>query len=345
MDTLGKVLLAGLLGTVAWKIVGPVRRQKLWTFLDEAAAFAERRRQEEERQKQVALAQAAASIGSESTSLALPLPTANSHVTIPISTVEPDAQWRKVIIPPSVVLVLGKRGSGKSAVGFRLLEIYRYHLTPYVVGVPDTARKLLPDWIGIAATLEELPFKSIALVDEAYLHYHARGSMAAASKTMSQAINLSRQKEQTLIFVSQEARQVDKNIASSANVVVFKDLGILQLEFDRPELNKLATQAKEALAMVTGDRRGWGFVYAPDADFMGILGNTLPSFWKPSLSRLFATEAVPAQPRTPQPMSPQEKAAKAKEMKANGASYSVIAQALGVTKGTVVNYLRRQGAP
>jgi len=209
-----------------------------------------------------------------------------------------------------------------------------------VVGVPATARKLLPDWIAIAATLEDLPSRSIALVDEAYLHYHARGSMAAASRTMSQAINLSRQNEQTLIFVSQEARQVDKNIASSANVVVFKDLGMLQLEFDRRELNKVATQAKEALSVVTGDRRGWNFVYAPDADFMGILGNALPSFWKQSLSRLFATEAMPARSRNPQPMSPQEKAAKAKEMKAAGASYSVIANNLGVTRGTVVNYVK-----
>ena len=92
--------------------------------------------------------------------------------------------------------------------------------------------------------------------------------------------------------------------------------------------------------MVTGDRRGWSFVYAPDADFIGVVGNALPSFWKPSLSHLFATEAVPAQPRIPQPMSPQEKAAKAKEMKANGASYSVIANNLGVTRGNIVNYLK-----
>jgi len=30
----------------------------------------------------------------------------------------------------------------------------------------------------------------------------------------------------------------------------------------------------------------------------------------------------------------------AKEMRANGATYSMIAEALGVTRGTVVNYLK-----
>jgi len=49
---------------------------------------------------------------------------------------------------------------------------------------------------------------------------------------MSQHLILSRQRQQTLIFVSQEAPQVDRNIASSVNVVIFKGLGILKLEFE-----------------------------------------------------------------------------------------------------------------
>ena len=37
---------------------------------------------------------------------------------------------------PSIVLVLGKRGSGKTALGYRLLELLRGHAEPYVVGIP-----------------------------------------------------------------------------------------------------------------------------------------------------------------------------------------------------------------
>ncbi len=143
-------------------------------------------------------------------------------------------------MPPAVVLIAGKRGSGKSALAYRLLELFRFRLTPYVVGVPSGARRLLPYWIGITATLEYLPNRCIALVDGAYLHYHSRGSMAAASRSMSQAFKLSRQREQTLILVSQETRQVDRNVASSASVIVFKQLVVLQTKFDRPELEELA---------------------------------------------------------------------------------------------------------
>lgn len=239
-----------------------------------------------------------------------------------------------------MVLILGKRGSGKSALGYRLLELFRYVADIYVVGIPEEARKLLPEWIGIVPSLEDLPAKCIALVDEAYLPYHARGSMTAKSKAMSQALNLSRQKEQTIIFISQDAGQIDKNILGSANVLVFKELGMLQLEFDRPQLTKLATQAKQALDSVQGNKQRWSFVYAPDADFRGLMENELPSFWKPRLSRLFAIGPASPTRRQPKSMTSRDRQKRALELRAQGASYGVIARELGVSRGTAVNYIK-----
>ena len=116
---------------------------------------------------------------------------------------------------------------------------------------------------------------------------------------MSQLLNLSLQREQTLIFVSPEAKQVDLNIVDSARMIVFRDPGVLQLEFDRPELNKIATQANEALATVKDNLRRWSFVYGPDTDFLGLLENELPPFRKPSLSRLFAAGDAISPPGNP----------------------------------------------
>ena len=318
---------------VAWK-----NRDKILGWLEQSALQAQFKAEELERQRQDAILLEVMDrvIETLKASQSTPIPIIGSQQPW---IGELDAGWRRVITHPAVILILGKRGSGKSALGYRLLELFRYGPRPYVVGVPNSARRQLPDWIGIVATLDDVPPKSIALVDEAYLHYHARGSMAHESKVMSQELNLSRQREQSLIFVSQEARQVDKNIVSSASVVVFKDLGALQLEFDRPELTKIATLAKDALASVKADRRQ-SFVYSPDADFLGLLQNNLPSFWKPSLSRLFAAGDAVSTSKVPKKMTTQEKAEKAKEMREGGASYGEIALVLGVTRGTVVNYVR-----
>ncbi len=258
----------------------------------------------------------------------------------PLPEVETDARWRDVLMPPAVVLVLGKRDGGKSALAYRLLELFRYRLSPYVVGAPATARQLLPDWIGIAPTLEELPNKSIAIIDEAYLTYHARESMAQESKAMSQALNLSRQREQVLIFVTQEARQVDKNIASAASVVVFKEPGMLQPEFERPELRKLVAEAAKAFNGISEDKQKWSYVYSPDAGFLGLLEGQLASFWKPSLSKLYAGQQAPAASRTAKSLTPEEKAEMARKLRGQDLSYSQIAQRLGVSKATVANYIK-----
>jgi hypothetical protein len=162
--------------------------------------------------------------------------------------------------------------------------------------------------------------------------------MAVGARTMSQLINLSRQREQTLIFVSQEARQLDRNIASSASVIIFKDLGMLQLKFDRRELNDWAIQAREKFATVKGDKRQWSFVCAPDANFADLVSNSLPSFWHERLSRIFAVAGEPAA-RAPKKMPRSQRIERARELSRQGLSQGKIAPLLGVSRPTIKNYL------
>ena len=346
--TKNKLLAGGAIGALAWGALGPERRRKagelLLSFLNAVVVAEERKRLEQAAMQSEASQQAVAPLAVTqlaelmSTGRFPSAPAPSQSLAAP--DVEPDARWREVILPPSVVLVVGKRGSGKSALAYRLLELFRYRLTPHVVGSPSQARRLLPEWIGIVPDLDDLPHDGIAVVHEAYMSFHSRRSMAEESKAMSQNVNLSRQRNQTLIFVSQEARQVDRNIASAANVVVFKELGMLQQDFDRPELRRLVGQASEALERIQGDRRPWAYVYSPDADCLGIVENQLPTFWKPALSRLFASGDTSESVRRVGKRSPRERAARAMELRAKRYSYSQIAQELGVSKSTVLNYLR-----
>jgi len=348
-------------GVAAWNVLRPEVRDEIREFLSNEIAAYNRRQQEIERQQRIqeiwadfssaleASIKSLTPISISATPLAItenPLGTTLASPTISLSSLfsekplERDTAWLMKIVHPSVVLILGKPGSGKSALGYRLLELLRYVADIYVVGFPEQARSLLPECIGIVPSLEDLPNKCIALVDEAYLAYHSRGSMTAKSKAMSQALNLYRQKEQTIIFITQEAGHIDKNIVGSANVLIFKELGMLQLEFDRPQLNKLATQAKQALDSVQGNKQRWSFVYAPDNDFLGLMENELPSFWKPRLSRAFATGTASPTKRAPKSMTLQDRQQRALELRAQGASYGVIASELGVRRGTAVNYIK-----
>lgn len=341
--------LAGLKGTQLrdCSIIGTIADCALGLNLDVAIDQAlEQARQEQIRQETITKIESIfqskeLSIKSDTSESQMPLLPKTCNQNTGVLEGEEERKWRKVIIHPSVVLILGKRGSGKSALGYYLLMLLHKAYPTYLVGVPKKAQYLLPDWIGIIPNLEMLPPKSVALVDEAYLHYHARQSNTDASIVMSKLLNLSRQKSQTIIFISQEARQLDRNIVSSADVIVFKDLGILQTDFDRRELNRIALQAKQVFDSSKGDRRSWNYIYSPNADFIGPLKNTLSSFWSKKLSNIFANNIGGNESaiRLSQTMTLDEKTKLAKELSRNNHSIGQIAGILGVCKGTVFNYL------
>ena len=258
----------------------------------------------------------------------------------PVSKPEPDPRWRTVIRPPAIIVILGMLGGGKTAVGYFLLELFRFQLNLFVVGVPQAASQLLPPWIGIVSSLADVPPGSIALLDESYLPFHSRRSMAAESKAMSQLINLCRQRDLTIILVSPDARQIDINLVSSANVIIAKEPSAMRIKFERPEVRPILERADAQFSIVRGDKRGWSYVYAPDVGFEGMLPNGLASFWSPRLSKVFAQGMEPSAPRAPQRPSADQRIREAQRLDALGSSNAEIARTIGVSKATVVNYLR-----
>jgi hypothetical protein len=260
---------------------------------------------------------------------------ANSAKELEVSNGE--NKWLEIMVRPCVVLILGKRGSGKSALGYRLLELFRYKRSPYVLGIPEQAARLLPDCIGIVQNLAEIPPHSIVLIDEAHLPFSSRESFKAYNKQVSKFISLTRQKDLILIFVTQEARQADRNIASSADVFVFKQLGVLQLKFDRPELGKIAARAKQELDVIGSGKVRWSYVLSQDADFEGLVSNSLATFWNEALSCAFAMTSLSTTGRTAKYPAREEQAAKAKEIYLNVRSYRKGAEILGVSVGKFYN--------
>ena len=141
-----KVIVGGLAGVTVWKAIGPNGQRQVIDALDHLAAEFNRRQQEEERQN--ALDRIIQSMNNPSVALRpilphLETPAGPSPAVFPFTAapVEVDARWREVIVPPAVILILGKKGAGKSALAYRLLELFRYRLTPYVVGAPTLEKR------------------------------------------------------------------------------------------------------------------------------------------------------------------------------------------------------------
>lgn len=334
--------IAGARGSKLSRIAffGPISEQALGYTLEDVVAAMERERQKKERDAALAnLTKRLSEIDLSLLKINITKPL-NCNLAIPSKQIPVYSKWRDVIKHPAIVLVLGGRGSGKSAVSYRVIEDFRYSLSPYVVGFPEHSKSLLPDWMGIERKLEDVPPKSISIVDEAYLSHHAREWQKIENRDICRLLNLSRQQDKTIIFVAQLGRQLDIDIVSSADVLILKNPGMLQAKFDRPEFRDILIEAKEAFQTVKGDSRRWSYVYSQGANFAGLLENELPTFWSPKLSKVYANSGDMALPKLLNKMDREEKKQKATELNAKGWSQSKIAEYLGVaSKGTIFNWI------
>jgi len=333
--------VAGLRGSrlKGCTFLGPISEQVFGYSLEDVVVVMEQERLKKEREA------ALANLTERLRKIDLSLPKVNqteglnSTLEIPPKQIPPYSKWREVIKHPAIVLVLGGRGSGKSAVSYQVLEDFRYSLSPYVVGFPEKSKGLLPEWIGIEERLENVPHKSIIIVDEAYLSHHAREWQKTGNRDICRLLNLSRQQDKTIVFIAQLSRQLDIDIVSSADVLIVKNLGMLQPRFDRPEFRDILLEAKQAFQSVKGDIRRWSYVYSQNTNFADLIENELPSFWSPKLSNVYASIGELASPKLPKNMTDEEKKQKAKELNNEGWSQSKLAVYLGVAKSTIFNWI------
>lgn len=326
----------------ACAILGPIAERTLGITAEEVLAKWQRQQQEKEKQEIIKkVLQNWANTGQATSQLVKK----HEEVVEPSTTkqidIAKDHKWLKIIPHPSVVIIIGRRGSGKSALAYWLLELYRYRALSFVLGMPQQVRKLLPEWLGIINDPNDAPQGSTLLVDEAYLRFSARESQKLSNREISRIVNLSRQKRLTLIFVTQQASYIDKNLASALDVLVIKEPAPLQTKFERHEINEIVRTAAEKFRVVSGDRRVWSLVYSQAANFFDMLPNSLPSFWNDRLSRVYASSGTLSETKPAGKTTKKEKVRRVKQLHSMGIPVSQIMEDVGVrSRTTVYNYLK-----
>jgi len=277
--------------------------------------------------------------------------------TAPFPTPPVDEALSRLIHHPSVILILGHRGSGKSALAVRLQELLRDVAPAYAIGLPGKASRLLPDWYGLADDTNTIPPNAIIYIPESYRFFHARGTQSSQGRAVGDLVNLSRHRRHTLIFDVQNPAHLDRNIVSEADIVLVKEPGPLQQGFERAQFKRMMDAARVAFAGVGQSRRKRAvWVVAPAAAINGqLMENVLPTFWRDPLSRIFgdtlvgvgnngngasaATGQAPgnrtATPRPGKRTSVEDRREKARRMCAAGYSLSEIGKALGISKSYV----------
>ena len=201
----------------------------------------------------------------------------------------PLTSWAKTIPQTGVIVVLGHRGMGKSALAWWLLENLhtRRRLKTVVVGMPKSKRGLVPDWVEHVDTINKLPEGAIILLDEAALRFSSRRSQTDVNLVISGLVALSRQRKQIILLVCHTARMLDIELIFDSDLVVYKLPSVAHVKFERKETAEYTLKARQALLKLKSPR-SWAYVIDFHQGREGLLKNRLPSFWSEGLSNVWA---------------------------------------------------------
>lgn len=184
----------------------------------------------------------------------------------------------------TIGIILGARGTGKTAFGIRLLENIhaRYRRPCVALGFEESA---LPYFITPVATPKDIPNNSLVLIDEGGILFNSRRSMSNANKLLSQLLLIARHKDLSILFISQNSSNLEVNILRQADFLVLKPSSLMQKDFERKMIQKIYSSIATEFKTLS-EARGATYIYADT--FRGFVSNTLPSFWSEGLSKGFS---------------------------------------------------------
>lgn len=211
-----------------------------------------------------------------------------------------EPKWGKITswaqLPSTgIILIFGHKGEGKTGLAYYLAELATASRRKVAtVGLPEAAQKLFPKrGFTHLATVEDVAAleNHLVVVDEAIFSAHARRSQSAGNVQWARLSAITRHKRHLLLFVSQHNRQLDVELLSSADLVIFKKPSGLHIRLTRAELREEIVEARQGFLKRRQPQR-WCFLIDYHGERKGWLSNPLPGFWKDKLSRAFAAAEV-----------------------------------------------------
>ena len=185
--------------------------------------------------------------------------------------------------PSTIGIILGARGTGKSAIGLKLMENMK-SLSKKKFFAMGFREEDMPSWIKMANSIDEISNDSFVLIDEGGILFSSRKSFSDANKLLSELLLIARHKDLSIVFISQNSANLEINAIRQADYLVMKPSSLLQRDFERKKIKEIYDQAASRFQRYKNNK---GLTYIYSEQFRGFVSNPLPSFWSQKISKSF----------------------------------------------------------
>jgi len=195
------------------------------------------------------------------------------------------ADWRKTVFTSDskIGIILGARGTGKTAIGVKLLENFhtKTRRKCFAMGFSESE---LPTWIRGVDDISLIENDSFVLIDEGGILFSSRKSMSSANTILSNLILIARHKNISILFISQNSSNLEINVLRQADFLLLKPSSLLQKDFERKIIKEIYKQTSEGFR-THKEHKGLTYIYSDQ--FRGFVENALPTFWQEGISKSF----------------------------------------------------------
>ena len=143
----------------------------------------------------------------------------------------------------------------------------------------------MASWIEVVESISEIKNNSLVIIDEGGILFSARRAMTNANKLMSDLLLISRHKNLSIIFISQNSANLEINAIRQADYLVLKPTSLLQKDFERKKIQKIYEEISKDFEKYKNDK---SVAYIYSDEFKGFVKNPLPSFWNVKISKSFS---------------------------------------------------------
>ena len=195
----------------------------------------------------------------------------------------------KLLNEPCAIVITGKRGSGKTSLGYLLVEKSKYENKVVVLPEPDSIAWNVAKQAGLKPVvfseefIDEMPEDSMIMLDESSVSLYARDFGKDVNKLMIKALAKSRQMEQSLLFISHDMAGLDIGVLRGCDSIFLKEPGHLNVSLDRGPFKKLLVKTNAIFKKIPKRQRvKYVYINSGDGEVLAKIGQA--KFWCNSLS-------------------------------------------------------------